>query len=81
MDFDIFRCIPQEQRSFGLGIQWIIARCLGKKSYYYHVLSGVSLPHRSLVGVGRCVVIVLSAVMNVAKLSVLLPPNSLSNLV
>lgn len=43
MDFDIFRCIPQEQRSFGLGIQWIIARCLGNKSYYYHVFSGVSL--------------------------------------
>lgn len=23
------RCVPQNRRSFGLGIQWIIARCLG----------------------------------------------------
>ncbi|XP_071114005.1 solute carrier organic anion transporter family member 4A1-like [Haliotis cracherodii] len=23
------RCVPEKQRSFGLGIQWIIARCLG----------------------------------------------------
>lgn len=23
------RCVPQKQRSFGLGIQWIVARCLG----------------------------------------------------
>ncbi|GFO45164.1 solute carrier organic anion transporter family member [Plakobranchus ocellatus] len=24
------RCIPDHQRSFGLGIQWIVARCLGR---------------------------------------------------
>ncbi|XP_012941864.1 solute carrier organic anion transporter family member 4A1 [Aplysia californica] len=23
------RCVPDHQRSFGLGIQWIVARCLG----------------------------------------------------
>lgn len=26
----LFRCVPDSQRSFGLGIQWIVVRTLGK---------------------------------------------------
>ena len=26
----VFRCVPDEQKSLALGIQWILVRCLGK---------------------------------------------------
>lgn len=36
----LFRCVPDSQRSFGLGIQWIVVRTFGRCVYFLLLTSG-----------------------------------------
>ena len=44
MDFSLFfRCVPHQQRSFGLGIQLLFGRLLGRASSFLVYLTGDSI--------------------------------------
>ena len=49
-----FRCVTQDQRSLALGIQWIIARCLGRLWWFTSQLSHYFIPFGSEAGGWEC---------------------------